>query len=225
MADATVTFTASDLFSLGSNFIAQSSNDVDTNSYAQINKADGDNNSESNAFDLRNEYTCVYRWSAATGLGAALPDVGSVTGTKLVTQVQIDMSNDDFPTITITGHQHDAATHTSQNVYALPSAMQTLITGAFGAYDIFVKDSSTAACQSETLTFSAEHIDALDCSGAHFAGHTFRGMMTGSATHVGAVTGVATTNGAFVIDTQDSTTSNEGFVTTVTNAHAFIART
>ena len=235
MADAAVDFSPTDIFDLSTisaSFQVQSSSDVDTNSYAQVNKADGDNCTESGAFDERNEVSAVYRWCASTGLesgttGMGAFGVGDVRNSFLITQIQLDTSNEDYPTITVTGHQHDDNPHTSQNVYDWPAGMLALMTGAFGCYDFINKDSATAACQSETLTMVAEHVDVLDATGDHFAGHTFRGRIDISCTHVGAVSGADASGGdaAWAVDTQESTGSNETFDTTVTNAHIWVTRT
>lgn len=231
MADAAVNFGANDIFGLGGSFVAQTATNNDNDRYAEMRKADGDNSRESGAFDGRDDATATYKFSADVGLGAALPDIGSVSNGYVIETVSIEMSNEDFPTINITGHKHDVNSHVDGTLpeYSIPAGTAALITGAFGVYDLGANAGATTACQSGTYEITAEHIDVLDCDGDHFAGTGFHGMETLNMTYVssaGNVTGF-TKAGAdpdWVTDSVEETESNETFDTVTVTGHRYVTR-
>ena len=196
MADIAVSFEAADVFGLASNFVAQGSPVAVSYDHATMLSANSDINRYSAVFNTMTSVTARYKWSADTGLGAALGSLcGSVSNSYMLTSIQVESSATDFPVITITGHQHTNNTHTSGNVYDIPAAIQTLITGAYGAYDFAGKNSATVSVISGVYTIACQHTDQEGADGNHWVGTNHSGeerldcQYTGNVATPGTVTG------------------------------------
>ena len=125
MTDQSVDLQASDVFGLGGSFIAQSSTIATSLDYASMLKANGDWEKWSSTFNQLDEVTVTYKYNSDTGLGAALPEVGSISNSYCITEISVETVYNDYPTITVTGHNHDENAHAGgkqREQPALPSA-------------------------------------------------------------------------------------------------------
>lgn len=236
MADAAITFGATDIFdlaALNTNFVAQSSSNDDQSTYATIVGADGDVDVRSSAFDEQNRVTGTYKWAATSGLNTELAlnelRVGSVHNGYLIDSITFNTSNEDFVEIVIEGHNHDDNAHadTEHNEYSFPAGVVAQLTGAFGGVDFFNNESSTIACQSSSYTLSAEHVDVNDCTGDHFAGETFKGIESATVDYVGDTPSGATAGGmdaAWNVTSINASTGNEEFNTSTVSAERDLTR-
>jgi len=187
-----VTIEASDVFSLGGSFIAQSSSGSIDWAHAKMKKANGDFEVFSATFNAIDNQTCTYTFNALTGLGAALPAVGEVSNAYIITGLEVSSSTGESPTITVTGHQHEEEAHTANNQYAVSAAMIALMTGAVGAYDLGGLASSPTCVQSSTYTLGGNHVDAECAEGDHWVGQTIEGIETISVNYIGHISSTAT---------------------------------
>ena len=236
MADAAITFGATDVFNLAAlnaSFVAQSSSNDNQSTFATLVGADGDTDLYSGAFDEQNQVSCTYRWAALTGLNTELTvgdlNVGAVLNGFLVTSITFNTTNEDFIEIVVEGHNHDDNVHVdaAMNEYDIPAGVIAQLTGAFGAVDFFNNESATICCQSGTYTLSAEHVDVNDCVGDHFAGHTFKGIENASVDYVGATPAGAVAAGAdpaWNVTSINSGTGNEEFNSSTITAERSVTR-
>jgi hypothetical protein len=244
MADATINFGASDTatFNLSDSintdygnalFICQSSSDDDQASYATVSSVNGDELQRSAGFDNKNEVSATYKWNSTSGLGSALPKVGAIQGSAVVTSINVDSTNDDFPTITISGHLHDTNSHdtvaNTPATFSWPSStpdVVSVITGAFGAYDFLVVSdtgSSGAAVASSSVTFECDHEDVNGALGEHLAGENYNGRLSVSQTCNGQPDAVDTASN-WNITSDNASRENTGFETVAYSAEIGVAR-
>jgi hypothetical protein len=194
MADKNVGLTASDLFNLGGNFVAQSSTKGDTAEYASMLAANGDWIKWSELFNNLYAITVTYKWNAIAGLGAALPNVGSVANSYLITELGIATNYKDWPTITVTGHQHMSNTHVAGlPEYAVPADIIAVCTGQFGGYDFLgaigtVTTAEDICVTDSTYTLGMNHIDAECTGGEHWVGTSVQGKESANVNFIGRIT-------------------------------------
>jgi len=194
MADKNVSLLASDLFALGGSFVAQSSTKNDTAEYAAMLAANGDWIKWSELFNNLYSITTVYKWNAIVGLGAALPNVGDVKNGYLITELGIATNYKDWPTITVTGHQHYANTHVDPlPQYAVPADIIAVTTGQFGGYDFLsaigtVTTAEDICVTDSTYTLGMNHIDAECSGGEHWVGTNVQGKETVNENFIGRIT-------------------------------------
>jgi len=177
MADKGVSLEATDVFSLGGFFIAQNSDTSGAQEYDPLIKADGDFNDFSDVFNNITTVTVNYKFGAATGLGAAMPEAGAVSNGYLITEWTVNSVQNSRPSIDVTGHNHAVNAHIDdRNTYAASAAIKTLLTGALGAYDFAGLSGDEVCVLSSTYTLSLNHID-LECDqGDHWVGQNIQGI-------------------------------------------------
>jgi len=196
MADKNVGLTSSDIFSLGGNWVPQSSNKNMTAEYASMLAANGDfvAGGWSELFNNLYGITASYKWKAITGLGAAIPNIGSVANSYLITEISVATNQKDWPTISFTGHQHKDNEHIAgMSEYAIPADIIALLTGKFGAYDFLnaiadVTSAEDICVMDSTYTITLNHVDAECTGGEHWVGENLQGKETVSETLIGRVT-------------------------------------
>jgi hypothetical protein len=156
-----------------------------------------------------------------------LPYVGSVENTIHIDSITISTTYNDYPTITISGHNHAGNAHTDNRTeYAPYSSVITALTGAVGAYDFFGKASATVCATESNYTLSCTHVDVECGTGNHFVGNNILGIEEASVTYVGdswtprtspAVSG-------WTVTSADSTDSNQEFDTSTITATKLVTR-
>jgi len=189
MAEPTsVHIEASDIFALGGSFIPQSATKSTELDHAKMKKANGDYEKFSDTFNETINVTVVYNFNADVGLGAALPDNNSINNGYLVTSISISTTAGEYPEITLEGHQHGVNPHITSHTYAIDSGIQTILTGAVGAYDFFSAGDTDACVSSSTYATAVNHVDDQCGVGDHFIGTSIEGIETIEVNYIGFIT-------------------------------------
>jgi len=225
MADKSVDMQATDLFSLGANFDAQSSSDSDMQDFASVADANGDvgGGCESAGENDRNEYSCPYGYCGSdivTDLGTVLTTFGEVVDSKALTELTVNFRLDAYPELTLTGHQHDNNAHTALDNADVSSVIPAS-TGGVGCPDIWTNADTDSSPISVTVRFSLEHVDRNDADNQHWVGANKNFRVDVTAEYIG--TPSLTTTG-WKVDSVVSNDSNAEMDTTVYTAHKFFAR-
>ena len=221
-ADKAVGLEASDLLSLGSQWIPQSTVRSKDYDWARMTKANGDFHMWSDEFGGMMNLTSVYRWGDTVGLGAALPNVGSVSGGYMITEMNIETVYNDWPTITFTAHQHDENVHSGGVQYEPSTEIQSIVTGALGALDYASLAASEVCAQSSSYTLSVNHLDE-DCSSAeHWTGNNIQGVESVSINYIGLI-GTFTV-GNWWTSNYSLNDSNEAFDTSSITMEKYLTR-
>ena len=185
-ADKAVDLAAADVLSLGGNFIAQSSSIATENSYATMLAANGDIEKYSSTFNALTTVTIPYRFNADTGLGAALPAGGKVSNSYCITEIGIETTYNDYPTINFTAHNHGSNAHADdRNTYAV--SIPASFTGAIGAYDLAGLAADEVCATSSSYTLSMNHVDAECSTGEHWTGQNIQGMESCTVEYIGQI--------------------------------------
>ena len=223
MADVVISLGASDIFSLGAKFLAQTTSATVSQENSKMIKGNGDYQKISDVFNILTSVTATYKYTDITGLGEALPKVGNVVNAYLITSIAIATSQE-YPEITITGHQHAANAHTDlgKNLYSIPADIIALLTGAWGVYDFFAKSSTLACATDSNYELSINHIDA-ECNGSHFVGQNIQGIEQATVNYVGTAATPATVSG-WTVTSYDQPTSNVDFYKSTISAERVVAR-
>ena len=228
MADIAIALEASDIFSLGGNFIPQSTTASVAQQHAEMIKANGDYQKYSDVFDVMTSVTANYKFNADTGLGAALPSCGALSGSYLITSIRIDTVNIEYPTIVVTGHNHANNAHATgaaqSTEYPIPADIQTILTGAYGAYDFAELSGAAIACIRSSYEIRNDHIDQNDATGNHWVGSNVKGMEELSCEYSGNIASPPTIAG-WTVETSDLNDSDEEHDTSSVSAIRIVART
>ena len=221
MTDKAVALEAGDLFNLGGFFIPQNSVLSTENSFAQMLKANGDFEKWSDLFNIITNVTTNYKFNADTGLGAALPNVGKVDNGYIITEIGVRSVYNDYPEITITGHQHAENPHADDRVqYAI--SIPGDLTGAIGAYDIAGLAANEVCATGSTYTISVNHLDAECADGDHWVGQNLQGMESVTVEYIGHIS-VFTVAG-WVVRNHTINDSNEAFDTSSITFEKYLIR-
>lgn len=225
MTDQAVNLTASDVLSLGSNFVPQSSTIANDKVYAEMVAANGDFVKWSDTFDGVATVTVPYKWNADTGLGTALPEIGSVSNAYHIDSITIETAHNDYPTITFEAHQHDTNPHADDRVsYALPAAMIAIATGALGAYDWASLAAAEVCAQSSTLTLSLNHIDDNCDGGNHWVGDNVQGIIEITINYIGDIDSPPAAVADMKLVHWEHNDSNQAFDTSSATYRGFLTR-
>jgi hypothetical protein len=212
MSDQAVSLEASDVLGLGGSFIPQSSTTTTNQEWARMTAADGKWLKWSNEFNDMTEVSVTYKFNAIIGLPAALPNLGAVSNGYLITEIGIESTYNDWPTITFTAHNHGTNAHIDdRNKWDLSTELATA-TGAFGSYDWAGKAAGAVCATRSTITASLNHVDAECSGGDHWTGQSIQAQLSATVEYVGAPLASTTVTGwntaSFAYDD-----SNENFDT------------
>jgi len=227
MADKNVSLEASDIFSLGGNFIPQSTTKTRNVEYATMIKANGDWQVWSGIFNGIDNISATYKYSDVTGLGAALPNVGHVSNSYLITEISLSTIYNDYPTISITGHQHTDNTHVDgMTEYAIPADMTTapLFTGQYGAYDWAGLAAGDVCATDSTYTLSMEHQDQACADGDHWVGANLRGKEVITVNYVGVLAAYPAVIAGWTVTATALNDSNSEFDKSTVTAERIVLR-
>lgn len=215
---------ATDLFSLGAGFKEQNSGNDAQATLAQTQGANGDN-SANQLHGGMNAVTCNYSYEDTTPLwpdtaGAVLmPRPGQIRNSWMITSVAIGYSQNNWPTVAVTGHNHDSNPHDTDLAVYSPSVA---LSGGFGCPDVLTNSAAaTSATVSESYTLAADHVEADGNTGNHFAGATLNGKETLSSEYVGTPTLVDT---GWYLTSSPAGDSNTEFDTTSVSYEKPVAR-
>lgn len=225
MSDAAVMLEASDIFALGGNFIPQNGSVVLSQEHGQMLKANGDFELWSDPYNKVKKATCTYRYNTTTGLGAALPNVGKVSGGFHIDQFTVKTTYNDYPEITIEGHQHIENEHADDRVqYSMSSGMESIFDGAFGAYDLAGLASDPICVTGSSVTVSVNHIDAECGEGDHWVGNNVQGIEKIQVDYIGLISASATISGYTITDITTPSDSNTEHDKSSISAEKYLAR-
>jgi len=210
---------ATDVFALGGDFDPQTSS-VDT----QLTRVAAMNNlgdeAISGTHDSKTQVTCTYKYTAEAGdILLTELHIGKVSGGYHMDNIQVTYANNDWPTITITGHNHTTAAHVDTEM--VEYACSLTLPAGFGCTDLFVNGEATSSCVSATYTLAAEHTDVLDIDGEHLAGDNHGGTENVTAQYYG--TPSLTTTG-WDVTSSNASDSNSDFDQVAVNATKGLAR-
>ena len=207
---------AVDVFGIGGNWIAQNNKNNDVSDRASGLKANGDE-AASKMFNGRNEISVPYKCFVETG-NLTLPNVGSVSNGYVITQVVLAPAKDNFPTMTVTGHQHDSNAHTALNEYAATLT----IPAQFGIPTMFSQSNAACGKVSMSYTLACDHIDETGGTGDHLAGQNLNGRETLALEYIGTPSHTVPA-GWDTLNTEDDG-DNTKFDTTSCNFHHLLLR-
>lgn len=174
MADKSVDLGGSNLFGLGANFHAQSSESPHQRDASNILDASGNVECET-MINNRTEYTNNFAYCNATpdiktDLATILTTFGAVADSKLQTATTINFSAGEYATVDITGHNHDNNAH-SASVAGVADVSAAVPAGAgFGVPDFGLTVGADSTPISASIAFSLNHIDENDANGEHWVG-------------------------------------------------------
>ena len=208
MAEDSITFQSSDLFALGGDFHAQTSSTTVTRERDTNLASDGDVACESDAFNVTTNYSAEYEFCGSdleTGLGTFLNAFGGVEDSKLVTGLDIDFNNKEYPSVSIEGHNHAQNPHTSGSAnirkFDLEAALTLGLTvGGVGVPAISgITVGAANAINAATISASFEHMDVEDETGDHFDGQNRTCRVDLTISGIGPASGI-TVAGNWIID-------------------------
>jgi len=218
---------SSDIFSLGGSFIPQGSSKTQNNEYATMIKANGDWQKWSDTFNSIDNISATYKYSGEADLGADLPHIGHVSNGYLITELSISTVYNDYPTITVTGHNHAGESdHVDGMVeFSVPADIIAILTGDYGAYDFTDKYDIDDVCTADsTYTLSMEHIDAACGDGNHWTGANLRGKEAMSVNFIGVIPDYPATIDGWTVTSTVISDSNSEFDKSSISAERIVAR-
>lgn len=222
MADEAVSLSASDVLGLGGNWIPQNSQISTDFSYAEMLKSNGDYQKWSDTFDEIATVNIPYRFNADAGLGAGLPNIGSIHNGYHIDGYTIDTTHNEYPMVTFSAHQHGVNPHIDDRVeYALPAGLIALALGSLGAYDWAGLAADEVCGQSSTLTMSLNHIDE-NCDSDHWTGQNVQGVVECTVNYIGNITSF--TVAGYTVTNYTINDSNEAFDTSSITFSDYLTR-
>lgn len=211
---------ATDVFALGGDFEPQTSGSDLQLTRAALPGGNGDEVASA-LHDSKTVISQTYKYKAASGdITVADLYIGKVSGGYHIDGFQVAYSNTDWPTVTVTGHNHTANAHEDDGLVWIKPSL-TLPAG-FGCPELFTNAGAASSCVSANYTLSATHKDVMGKDGNHLAGDNYGGLETVTATYYGVPS--LTTTGWDVTST-NSTDSNADFDQTAISATRKITRT
>ena len=228
MADAVLSFQASDLFAMPAQFKEQRSSTTVTRERDINLDADGDVSCESEAFNLTTNYSNDFQYcgsALSTDAGVFLSTFGEVQDSKAVTGASIDFSNKEQPSVSVEGHNHAVAAHDTSPALRTYN-ISTIIpaAGGVGVPTIAgVTVAATNAIQSAGFSIAVEHMDTENADGDHFAGQNRTCRVDLNLSGVGPASGI-TIAGTWKIDDlgdEDGNTDPDSFSI---SCHQYVAK-
>ena len=219
---------ATDSFSLGGSFRAQSSSrSNEDNQTEPIHDDLGDVSCETTANGDKQSESVSYKYCGST-LGTDLPKIGSVSGGLLIESISISTAQASAVTIEVSGHNHIAVPHTAEAEYTWPASIVAsldAITGKHGCADIFENATASIGLTSCNVTGSCQHQDSYDGSNDHLAGNNYEGKIEVSEEYVGGViTSITDIDVTWTIDDDGDSDSNTEEDASTLTAHVYLTR-
>lgn len=230
MADASVDKQASDLFSLGSNFKAQSSSSRTRKDVAEALDALGGitDRDESNE---RSEYNAVYHYVGSDLATDFTGKVGEVLNSIKSDRVLMRFRPQQAVEVEIGGHNHAQNAHVaasqSGDYGGFDLDLANLLPATHDGWDVpdgypFANSNADATQIGLTLVFEVDHLDEVDAGGDHHVGGDSRGRVTAEIEFLDVPT--LTTTG-WNVDRNEPIDSNQGFDRTLVAASKALTRT
>jgi hypothetical protein len=192
---------ASDVFglcTLDADFKVQTSSIDDQKTRASAKNELGDEAATA-THDLKATATATYIYvGTGTVLGLApgsIPLISAVAGTfnvglvsngYAIDSIAIAYTNNTWPTLTITGHNHTSNAHADADMEHFTASLN--FPSGFGCVSLLADTGAADSCVSTTYTLTAEHVDVLGATGEHLAGNYKGGSETIASTFYGVPT-------------------------------------
>ena len=119
-------------------------------------------------------------WIAKDAVDLAIPDIGAVVDTFVITDITIGTSNTGFATLAITAHKHTDGTPAMTGAHGFAA----LLTAAFGALNLSGATGSSGVLNSSTLQVTCQHGEAKGADGNNIAGENYNAMQTCTQTYI-----------------------------------------
>lgn len=206
---------ADDLFALGGNYHAQTSDKDETSQLAVPLDAVGDPLA-TDTYGAMTPVSVPYIYNSTSPMWDAdatnaalktLPRPGQVKGGYMITKVDVAYTNsgDLRPRVTVTGHNHAVNAHDTDGAIYSPTID---VKGGVGCPGLFVNTDSdgSSAPTSESYSIECEHVDVDNGAGNHLAGWNFHGKESYGADYTGTPT--LTVPAGFKRTSRKSTTAN-----------------
>jgi hypothetical protein len=179
-------FSPVDVFGGFSGWVIQTGGNPSTQTGRASELGDDGDEIASEGFDPKTSVSCVYGPIAYTG-NLTVPKIGQIKSDYHVDSVVIAYNQQGFPTMTVTGHKHDAGspdadcrTYTPTVVLparkiGIPSALVDTATPT--PADVFkLAVAAEVGMKGMTYTLSCTHVDEPDGDGGHLAGDNHDGV-------------------------------------------------
>ena len=223
MSDKNVDLGATNLFSLGTSFHAQSSSTDPFSSEELALASDGDV-SCSNVHNSGTDYSASYRYcgtNMVSDLGSVLTEFGGVNNGKLVTAIDFTFSVGAQPEISITGHNHTTNPHAGTNAANVFNVSGAFSGGSLGVVTVGTQANTNAEATGSSFSFSLNHIDVESNTG-HWVGESITARCDASIDYVGVASVTAAAWNQLLTASRDG---NEEIDTSSVTAHKFFAAT
>ena len=226
MADAAVDLGATNLFSLGAEFHAQSS-ETEPFSTEELALTSTGDKACTNDHDAGTNYSARYKYCGSDLVGdlsTIASSFGGVTNSILVTGMDIDFPGPGAqPEITMTGHNHDVNAHEAgsnpPNTFNISGIIPEAGVGVPSLIVSAGESASTASRSSASLSFALNHIDKEGNAG-HFVGESITCRCDLSVDYEGNAG--AMTAGAWLQILVALSDANEDTDTSSVSAHQYI---
>ena len=175
MADDVVNFGSPSIFGTLTGFVPnEAQGGSGTGSYSRaVSYGQYGDEAASKTYDFLMSYTQTFKNASATTPGTVPPTIGALLGGALLTAIEIRTQATDFPTLSLTGHQHDVHPHANDRRQV---AHGIALSVAFGAQE-FLDNQSGLELQSSTCRIVVDHVDEPGQSGEHAAGQNYNGRI------------------------------------------------
>lgn len=184
MADASYDFGVSSIFGTLTGWLPQGNATITkAKDRASVDNGMGDE-AASKLHNGRTEVSQSFKGADPTVAPTVPPVIGGLMGGYLVTRIELGTTGTDVPTMTITGHQHDANAHGNDR----RQATHGITVPAFGAKDFLGGTLSAVEVTSSKCVIEVQHVDVTGQSGEHAAGENYKGMLTVSQDYLGDAT-------------------------------------
>ena len=183
MADKDIQWGSSSSFGTIAGFNPQGDNY--TSGYQRASSDDGNGDeTASKLYDRRIDRNQTFKGASATTVGVIPPIIGAICGSVLLTRIEIKTSGTDFPTLSLTGHQHGSNAHANDRRQA---AHGIVLAVAFGAQDFLgsTYDGDDVELVESTAVISVQHKDEPGQNGEHATGQNYKGMIEVTQEYLG----------------------------------------
>jgi len=187
MSDKVIDLHATDRCALAGDFVPQESGITTSRTYGEILEADGNVLVWSNILGQTTAANCTYKYNNSTGLYSALPKLGALGNAYIITSITINSIWNDWPTITIEGHNHQYEPHINDRNQWDLSTFLTLATGEFGVYDWAGLAAGEIGAINSSITASINHSDIDSYTGNHWNGQNITGKLSATINYIGEI--------------------------------------
>lgn len=173
----------------------------------------GGNEINQKLFNARTEVTATYK-ADLTGSAPTLPLVlGALVNSLILTGINLNTINNDFATMTLTGHNHTANAHVATPLNVVTHGYT--LTDGFGVTDFLGGTAGDNASPiSGSINIVCDHVDRLDESGDHLIGQNFNARAEATTTWAGVPGTASATFDEVSVETNQQ---NVDFLETVVN--------